>query len=92
MKSGAVRLERCQQKAPVRRLACQVLGGSAAAKAGLLGTRRELSGIVAGDVVVEADDTKIATPAALAQFLDSKQVCDDVLQPSLSCLSFAAIL
>ncbi|MEW5302865.1 MAG: hypothetical protein WDW36_005606 [Sanguina aurantia] len=55
-----------------------VLAGSAAAKAGLLATRRGLSGIIAGDVIVGLDGKVIYDQADLVNALDLLGVNDTV--------------
>lgn len=59
----------------------QVLPDGAAAKAGLLPTRRGLSGIIKGDVVVALAGRPVQTGADLARELNQYQV---PLSPSIS--------
>jgi S1-C subfamily serine protease len=49
-----------------------------AAKAGLLGTRRGLSGIVAGDVVLQVNGRRVKVPADVDAALDAASVGDVV--------------
>ena len=51
-----------------------VPSGSAAAAAGLLATRRGLGGIIAGDVVTQADGKRIATEGDLVAVVEAHQV------------------
>ena len=55
-----------------------VLPGSAAEKAGLLATRRGLTGVIAGDVIVGVDGKKINTAPDLTNILDEKTIGDSV--------------
>ncbi|CAL5230048.1 g13495 [Coccomyxa viridis] len=55
-----------------------VTPNSAAAKAGLLPTRRALSGIVAGDVIVRIDGKPVVKPGDLALALDDYSIGDTV--------------
>jgi len=53
---------------------------SAAAKAGLIATRRGLAGnILLGDIIVAVGDTSVKNPQELAKALDSFQVGDKIL-------------
>ncbi|CAL8469139.1 g8680 [Coccomyxa elongata] len=52
---------------------------SAAAKAGLLPTRRALSGIVAGDVITAVDSRPVTKPGDLALALDDYSVGDKIV-------------
>lgn len=51
---------------------------SPAGKAGLLGTRRGISGVVAGDVIVEVNGRRVSAPADIDLALDRCQVGDKV--------------
>jgi len=55
-----------------------VQGGSAAAKAGLLPTRRSLGGIVAGDVVVAVDGLTVKNALQLSDAIEGFRVGDAV--------------
>ena len=59
----------------------QVLPGGAASKAGILPTRRGLTGVVAGDVVVSVAGRPVLNGADLARELDQYQVQARVLGP-----------
>ncbi|KAK9908391.1 hypothetical protein WJX75_007197 [Coccomyxa subellipsoidea] len=56
-----------------------VAPNSAAAKAGLLPTRRALSGIVAGDVIIGLDSRPVTKPGDLALALDDCSVGDKIV-------------
>jgi S1-C subfamily serine protease len=51
---------------------------SAAGRAGLLGTRRGLSGIIAGDVIIKVDGTRIRNAGDIDVALSNRQVGDTV--------------
>ena len=56
-----------------------VPSGGEAAKAGLLATRRGLGGIVAGDVIVEADGRRVVTEGDLVAAVEAHQVGESVV-------------
>ena len=55
-----------------------VPSGGEAAKSGLLATRRGLGGIVAGDVIVEADGRRVVTEGDLVAAVEAHQVGESV--------------
>ena len=73
---GQVASDEVSRRLQITQGAClqQVLPNGAAAKAGLLPTRRGLSGIITGDVVVALAGRPVQTGADLARELDQYQV------------------
>jgi S1-C subfamily serine protease len=49
-----------------------------AGKAGLLGTRRSLAGVVAGDAIVNVNGRRVQSPADVEASLDSAAVGDSL--------------